>query len=236
VIVLAIDTATPSVTAGVVRLDRAAPPEALAVRTTVDARAHGELLSPHVRDALADAGLGIDRVDAVVCGTGPGPFTGLRVGMVTAASLGHALGRPAHGVCTLDAIAHDAITHGGPLAVVTDARRREVYWAVYDAAGHRVTGPDVLTPAAVAERLPEFGVTAVAGEAAIKYADVLGLPVIAPEYPSPTGLVAVVAAAVLAGATPDEFRPLYLRRPDAVEPGARKQVTAGANPGQAVRT
>ena len=252
---LAIDTATPSVTAGVVRLDRAAPPEALAVRTTVDARAHGELLSPHVRDALADAGLGIDRVDAVVCGTGPGPFTGLRVGMVTAASLGHALGRPVHGVCTLDAIAHDAITHaigrntiahdtiahdtvthGGPLAVVTDARRREVYWAVYDAAGHRVAGPDVLTPAAVAERLPEFGVTAVAGEGAIKYADVLGLPVITPEYPSPTGLVAVVAAAVLAGATPDEFRPLYLRRPDAVEPGARKQVTAGANPGQAVRT
>jgi tRNA threonylcarbamoyl adenosine modification protein YeaZ len=228
VIVLAIDTATPSVTAGVVRLDRAAPPEPLAVRTTVDARAHGELLSPHVRDALADAGLGIDRVDAVVCGTGPGPFTGLRVGMVTAASLGHALGRPVHGVCTLDAIAHDAHgTSAGPLAVVTDARRREIYWAVYDPAGQRLTDPDVLTPAAVAERLPEFGVTATAGEGATRYADVLGLPVIAPEYPSPVGLVAVVAPKLLAGAPPDEFRPLYLRRPDAVEPGARKRVTAG---------
>ncbi len=81
----------------------------------------------------------MDRVDAIVCGTGPGPFTGLRVGMVTAAALGHALNRPVHGVCTLDAIAHDARPR--PLLVVTDARRREVYWAAYDADGHRVRGP-----------------------------------------------------------------------------------------------
>ncbi|HKN96007.1 MAG TPA: tRNA (adenosine(37)-N6)-threonylcarbamoyltransferase complex dimerization subunit type 1 TsaB, partial [Pseudonocardiaceae bacterium] len=66
---------------------------------------------------------------------------------------------------------------------------------------------------------------AAAGEGATRYADVLGLPVTAPEYPSPAGLVAVVADRVLAGAAPGEFRPLYLRRPDAMEPGPRKRVT-----------
>lgn len=217
---LALDTATPAVTAGVVRLDDSTPPDQLAVRTTIDARAHGELLMPHVRDALADAGLSLDRVDAIVCGVGPGPFTGLRVGMVTAAALGHALSRPVHGVCTLDAIAHD--THSAePFLVVTDARRREVYWAAYDADGHRRCGPEVTAPAAVSH-----DVARAAGEGARKYGDVLGVEVVEPAYPSPLGLVAVVAGQVLRHATPDEFRPLYLRRPDAVEPGARKKVSA----------
>jgi tRNA threonylcarbamoyl adenosine modification protein YeaZ len=220
VIVLAIDTATPAVTAGVVRL-AGGTVEPLAARVTVDPRAHGELLTPHVRAALADAGLGTGDVDALVCGVGPGPFTGLRVGMVTAAALGHGLGRPVYGVCTLDAIAHDADT-GAPLLVATDARRREVYWAAYDADGHRVAGPEVTRPAT----LTGYAALAAAGEGATRYADVLGLPLTAPEYPSPAGLVAVVADRVLVGAAPGEFRPLYLRRPDAVEPGQPKKVTA----------
>jgi tRNA threonylcarbamoyl adenosine modification protein YeaZ len=219
VIVLALDTATPAVTAGVVRLtdaDRA--PEQLAARVTVDARAHGELLTPHVRDALAEAGVGMDGVDAIVCGTGPGPFTGLRVGMVTAAAFGHALGRPVHGVCTLDAIAYDAHV-AEPLLVATDARRREVYWATYDEHGHRLTGPEVTSPSAVTT-----AARAAAGEGAVKYADVLGPRVVAPRYPSPVGLVAVVADQVLTRAAPADFRPLYLRRPDAETPGPGKKV------------
>ena len=140
-------------------------------------------------------------------------------GIITAAALGDALQVPVHGVCTLDAIAHEA-GPGGPLLVVTDARRREVYWAGYD--GRRLAGPEVVAPAVLAERAGQF--ERAAGEAAARYADLLGLPVVAPEYPSPTGLVAVAAADVLARATPAEFRPLYLRRPDAVEPGARKKV------------
>ena len=100
-------------------------------------------------------------------GTGPGPFTGLRVGMVTAAALGDALEIPVHGVCSLDAIAAEAVPDtgalGGPLLVATDARRREVYWAAYDEAGARTTGPHVETPAALAARLPELGVTVAAG-------------------------------------------------------------------------
>jgi tRNA threonylcarbamoyl adenosine modification protein YeaZ len=133
------------------------------------------------------------------------------------------LNRPVYGVCTLDAIAHDARTTT-PLLVVTDARRKEVYWAAYDAGGRRLLGPEVTVPAAVTEIAVTHDIAGAAGEGARKYADVLGVQVVEPAYPAPAGLVAVAAAQVLARATPDEFRPLYLRRPDAVEPGARKKV------------
>ena len=100
-------------------------------------------------------------VDAVVVGTGPGPFTGLRVGMVTAAALGDALGVPVHGVCSLDAIAAEVVRRrGGPAgrcSSSTDARRREVYWAAYDAAASGSTGPHVEAPAALADRIPRAG-------------------------------------------------------------------------------
>lgn len=212
-LVLATDTATPAVTAGVLRLGADGPPELLGSRVTVDARAHVELLMPSVRAALAEAGVGFGDLDALVCGAGPGPFTGLRVGMVTAAALGDALGIGVHPVCSLDGIAHEA---GGPVLVVTDARRREVYWARYDAAGTRVDGPQVARPADV----PTAGVTRAAGAAAA----LLDVVAVAPEHPGPVGLVAVAAGALRSGAPPAALTPLYLRRPDAVEPGARKRV------------
>ncbi|OLR91140.1 tRNA (adenosine(37)-N6)-threonylcarbamoyltransferase complex dimerization subunit type 1 TsaB [Actinokineospora bangkokensis] len=218
-LVLAVDTSTPAVTAGVVELPPDGPPVLLAERVTVDARAHGELLTPHVRDALAEAGKALADLDALVCGVGPGPFTGLRAGMVTAAALGHAVDRPVHPVCSLDAIA--ALVPGEPLLVVTDARRRELYWAAYAADGTRSAGPDVLAPALLAERLPELGVARVAGARLGGF----DLPVTGPEHPTPVGLVAAAAAALRSGAEPGELTPLYLRRPDAVEPGARKRVT-----------
>jgi tRNA threonylcarbamoyl adenosine modification protein YeaZ len=216
VLVLALDTATPAVSAGVVELTADAVRQR-SVRVAQDARKHAELLMPEVLAACDAAGVALRDVDAVVTGTGPGPFTGLRVGMVTAAALGDALGIPVHGVCSLDAIAHGF----GELVVVTDARRREVYWAAYDAAGRRVEGPNVDAPAVLVARLPELGVTAAAGGSA----EVTGLPVVGPTAPSPGGLVAVAAEALRAGVTPGPLEPLYLRRPDAVEPGARKRVT-----------
>jgi tRNA threonylcarbamoyladenosine biosynthesis protein TsaB len=217
VIVLALDTATPAVTAGVVSLGASATaaPEVLAERVTVDARAHGELLAPHIQDALRAAEVRIAEVAAVVCGSGPGPFTGLRVGMVTAAAFAHALDLPVYPVCSLDAIAA-GVPAGVPTLVVTDARRREVYWARYDATGRRTHGPEVSAPA----RVDAAG----AGRAAGTKADGFGLPVAGPQFPTPRGLVAVAAAALRAGDTPDPLTPLYLRRPDAVEPGAPKQV------------
>ncbi len=143
-IVLTIDTATPAVTAGVVRLGT---PEidVLGERVTLDARAHAESLTPNVLGALADAGLGMGDLDAVVVGCGPGPFTGLRVGMATAAAFAHALGVPVRGVCSLDAI---GVFTSGETLVVTDARRREVYWARYR-DGVRVAGPAVNAPSDV---------------------------------------------------------------------------------------
>jgi tRNA threonylcarbamoyl adenosine modification protein YeaZ len=196
-LVLAIDTATPAVTAGVV-----AGGEVLAERVTFDARAHAEQLTPNVLAALADAGLRMSDLAAVVVGCGPGPFTGLRVGMATAAAYGHALGVPVRGVCSLDAIG--ALTTGETL-VVTDARRREVYWARYR-DGVRIDGPSVNAPADV----DPAGARAVAGSP--EHAGLFGLPLCDPQYPSPVGLVAAVADW---SAKPAALVPLYLRRPDA---------------------
>jgi len=224
VLVLAIDTATPAVTAGVVQLESDGIPRTLAQRVTVNAKAHGELLVPHVMDALHEVGRTLANLNAIVCGSGPGPFTGLRVGMVTAAAFGHALGLPVYPVVSLDAIAADARAEAG-LLVATDARRREVYWATYDAAGHRTGGPGVRRPAELVSTVSDMDVTTAAGEGAESYADVVGLPVSSVRYPSPSGLVAVAAGALLAGAEPGPLTPLYLRRPDAVEPVGRKRVS-----------
>ena len=127
---------------------------------TVDAKAHGELLTPHILAALEEADRTFADVDAIVCGIGPGPFTGLRAGMATAAALGQAPGKPVYPVCTLDAIAADS---EGPLLVASDARRKEIYWAAYNADGKRVAGPSVDKPADVVARIPSLAVERVAG-------------------------------------------------------------------------
>ncbi|HKS49421.1 MAG TPA: tRNA (adenosine(37)-N6)-threonylcarbamoyltransferase complex dimerization subunit type 1 TsaB [Amycolatopsis sp.] len=216
-LVLAIDTSTPAVTAGVATLARDGV-TVLAQRVTLNPRAHGELITPHVLDALREAGATLRELDAIVCGVGPGPFTGLRAGMATAAALSHGLSINAYPVCGLDAIAADADADE-PFLVVTDARRREVYWAAYDGKKNRTDGPHVQPPA-------DFGVPVAAGDGARLYADKLGVRVVEPYYPATAGLVAVAKAELLAKTDPDPLVPLYLRRPDAVEPGARKRVTA----------
>ncbi|WP_156687328.1 tRNA (adenosine(37)-N6)-threonylcarbamoyltransferase complex dimerization subunit type 1 TsaB [Mycobacterium sp. Marseille-P9652] len=223
-IVLALDTATPAVTAGIVRLHDLA---VLAERITVDPRAHAERLTPNVLAALADAGLSMSDLDAVVVGCGPGPFTGLRAGMATAAAYGHALGIPVRGVCSLDAI---GVRTGGDTLVVTDARRREVYWARYN-DGVRMAGPGVNAPADV----DPGPARAVAGSP--EHAALFDLPRVEPVYPTPAGLVRAVTmragtaregGAPSGSAVPDwSERPLplvalYLRRPDAKPLEARR--------------
>ena len=206
---LAFDTATPAVT--VALRDGARP---CGERTVVDARRHGEILGPGIAAVLADAGVSASALTAIAVGVGPGPFTGLRVGLVTARAMGDALAIPVRGVCTLDIIAAE-IASGEPFLVATDARRREVYWAMYDEAGARVDGPRVDRPADVEWRGPAYG----AGAA--MYSDIF-TGAREPRFPSAAVLASIVASDTVAILPPD---PLYLRRPDAVEPAARKAVT-----------
>ena len=208
---LGLDTSSPAVSAALVEVTAAgcAPVRESVV---VDGRRHGELLAVGVAAVLAGA-----RPDAVVVGTGPGPFTGLRVGLVTAAAMSDALGVPAYGVCSLDGFVADGV-------VVTDARRREVYWARY-AAGVRVEGPAVVAPAVLAAALPPGSVLVGAGSV-LHAAAFEGLRVGGPLHVSVLRLVEVAAGQLLAGAPADPLTPRYLRRPDAVEPGATKRVTA----------
>lgn len=194
--VLTIDTSTPAVVAGVLRAH-----EVLAERIVSDAHAHAELLTPNVVAAVAESGLTMAGLGAVVVGCGPGPFTGLRVGMATAAAYGHALDIPVYGVCSLDAI---GVLTTGEVLVVTDARRREVYWARYR-DGVRIAGPAVAAPADVAVDGAEW----VAGSPA--HAALFGLPLIGPAHPTPDGLLAAADLST----EPAALVPLYLRRPDA---------------------
>ena len=213
-LVLAFDTATPAVTVAVGGAERV-----IAQETTIDARRQGELLAVSIQKVLADAGVAASDLDAIVAGAGPGPYTGLRVGLVTARVLGSALGVRVHGVCTLDVIAADAVpaAAGREFLVATDARRREVYWARYSPTGQRLSGPGVAAPATLPAGLPA------AGEGAVIYQGLLGDP-IAPRYPSAATAVVFCAERLARGDQLPPAEPLYLRRPDARVPGAPKSV------------
>ena len=219
---LAIDTATSAIGAALHDGD-----QVRAEITEHDARRHGELLAPAVAAALEQAGASTADLDAIVCGVGPGPFTGLRVGVVTALVLALSRGLPAPtGICSLDALAHEVRgRHTGPLLVATDARRKEVYWATYDVrpeGARRLDGPAV----ARAGDLPEEVRTLpTVGRGPSLYPDALTAPL--PDGPLDVSAAALaeLAIALRSGDHPDPAsadlllapEPLYLRRPDAVE-------------------
>ncbi|MCQ4082635.1 tRNA (adenosine(37)-N6)-threonylcarbamoyltransferase complex dimerization subunit type 1 TsaB [Streptomyces sp. RB6PN25] len=216
-LLLAFDTATPAVTAAVHD-----GTTVLAESTSIDARRHGELLMPAVDHVLREAGVRLDAVTGIVVGVGPGPYTGLRVGLVTAAAFGDALGIPVHGVCTLDGLAYAAGVAGlgGPFVVATDARRKEVYWARYDGPRTRATGPAVDRPGDIAAEVAGLPVV---GAGAALYPEVFAD--VRPPADQSAGALAALAAAKLADG--EEFLPplpLYLRRPDAQVPAAYKAV------------
>jgi len=244
VLVLALDTSTPTVTAGVVSLrqphemlapdqppgERSRPIVVLAEHTVTDPYAHAERLMPLARAALADCEHPLPDLDAIVVGLGPGPFTGLRVGIATAAALGDALDIPVHGVPSHDALARCVGPLADVLLVVTDARRREVYLSAYGRDGRRLFGPLVARPAAVPELLAGHGVARaqLAGPGAPLLDGIIDPAITRPGAvagdPLSGGLVERAAVALLTGAVPGPLTPLYLRRPDATEPGARRSV------------
>jgi tRNA threonylcarbamoyl adenosine modification protein YeaZ len=210
VLVLALDTATPTLVVGVARWADGQEIEVLAERAVPSGNRHAELLTPAVREVLADAGLAMAGLDAIVTGLGPGPYTGLRVGVVSAAALGDARGLPVVGVCTHDAIGSGART------VVTDARRKEVYWAAYSTDGSRIEGPDVVRPEDLHRSGPFMGDPA--------FAERLGAAVVPAEVTT-AGLVRAAAAQLADPSSAAPLIPLYLRRPDATPPAASKAVS-----------
>lgn len=217
-LLLAIDTSTSAI--AVALHDGVS---AVAERSTLDARRHTEQVAPGIVAALADAGRSATEVTAVAVGTGPGPFTGLRVGMVTATTFAFARGIPVYGVCSLDVLAHQAAAQGdvdGEFVVATDARRKEVYWARYAVEPGRaraLTEPVVDYPAVLAASL---GGAPVVGRGAVLYPDLLA-PAAGPLDVSAVSLAEVALAAIAAGESlPVE--PRYLRRPDAQPAAARK--------------
>ncbi|MEV8374567.1 tRNA (adenosine(37)-N6)-threonylcarbamoyltransferase complex dimerization subunit type 1 TsaB [Kribbella sp. NPDC056861] len=217
---LAFDTSSAAVT---VALADPVTGATIASSSTVDALRHGELLAPAIAEAMATAGCSPRDLTRIAVGVGPGPFTGLRVGLVTARTMADVLGIEVAGVCSLDILARQS-SLGLPVAVATDARRKEIYWSLYDGPAadgsrRRLEGPAVDRPADVAHVLAGLPVI---GRGAVLYGEALGLEtsdVI--EYPSAEVLALGVATGTLQLVAPD---PLYLRRPDVTMSGGPKSV------------
>jgi len=212
-VLLAFDTATPLVT---VALHDGS--DVVAERVSERPMKHCEQLGPLIAAVLDDAGIVRQDLTAIGVGAGPGPFTGLRVGLVTARTLGFVLEIPVYAVCSLDVLAVEAVSTGAvstDFLVATDARRKEVYLAAYDASGARLDGPQVIRPAEAASELP------VVGEGAVLYPAFFPRAV-GPVRPSAGWLARVIADERAELLDPE---PLYLRRPDAVAPGPPKAVS-----------
>lgn len=184
---------------------------------------HSTALLAEVERAATAAG-GWDAVERIVVGLGPGSFVGIRIGIATARGLAASTGLPVSGVCTLDALGRALGGPAGPernrLAVL-DARRGEVFAALYSTAGERLWEPLVAAPAELAERAAEQPSPPLAGgSGAIRFRDELasrGVDVL--EDGDPVHRIAARHVCALAEAAPDRgderLEPIYLRAPDA---------------------
>ncbi|HET7414962.1 MAG TPA: tRNA (adenosine(37)-N6)-threonylcarbamoyltransferase complex dimerization subunit type 1 TsaB [Arthrobacter sp.] len=253
---LVTDVVVPSPAAQPAGSQAMAVPRVLAEFVTEDTRSHAEVLAPGIRGMLDDAGMEPTALDAIVAGVGPGPFTGLRSGIVTARTLSFVWNVPLHGMMSLDAVARRVVVdesaapplmtgHGlaggglsgrslpdGGLAdsdflVATDARRKEVYWARYRMADQM---PELVDGPHVgpAAELPHLPVY---GAGAGLYADVVdavdGYAMTQPEA-APLGELALIR--LVAGTELQDTTPLYLRESDAKVPGPRKRASGVVRP------
>lgn len=192
----------------------------LARGASADPRQHTELLSPLIARALAQAHISPAQLSFIAVGTGPAPFTGLRVGLATARTMAHALGIPIMGVCSLDALAWQVLADqpaGSEVLVVTDARRKEVYYGHYQRTQNEVMALAEPAVAKPADAAAEFAEAIAAGLA------VVGSGVRLYPQDFPQGTDAVVTAADIASlaqirqnipGADTSTEPRYLRRPD----------------------
>lgn len=162
-------------------------------------RRHAEAIGTLLTAALAGAGIEPRAVTGVVAGMGPGPFTGLRVGIAAARAFAFGVGVPVHPVVSHDAIAYG---HDERVLVVTDARRREVAWSLYDAGIVRLEGPQLIEREAFGSIVDRYS----------------GVTVLDPPTVSAASLGLVAEALLAAGRPLGPAEPLYLRAPDVTLP------------------
>ncbi|PHX60983.1 MAG: tRNA (adenosine(37)-N6)-threonylcarbamoyltransferase complex dimerization subunit type 1 TsaB [Actinobacteria bacterium] len=216
-IILALDTASAATSVALVDGD-----VILNSAQHVDARRHAEVLAPMIAEVVAG-----QAVDAVVCGVGPGPYTGLRVGVASAQSLGLAWGVPVVGICSLDAIAYEVREAGfvGEFIAALDARRKEVYWARYDE--RRLAGPFVNRIDDLDPELLTMHWVGVGDEPRYPEASALARiasPLLSAGAPVAERITDLASHGTDDGATANQLGqqqllppfPLYVRRPDAV--------------------
>jgi tRNA threonylcarbamoyladenosine biosynthesis protein TsaB len=179
------------------------------------ARGHAEALAPMVETAMRESGIGFAALDRLAVTTGPGTFTGQRVGLAFMRGLRVALKKPLTGVTTLAAMA--AATQSAKAAAIHDAKRDEAYLLLWE-NGQTVLAPAVMAFAEAAEKIRSFGPCALAGTGAQAAHQVLGAAFTLTAIRQPDALwVARLAASTAASDTPPA--PLYLRAPDAKLPG-----------------
>lgn len=213
--VLAIDTAQEHCAVAVRVAGRTA-----AARKRTEDKGHAEALLPLIADVLAEAGQTYANVQLLAATTGPGVFTGVRVGLAAVRGLRLALGIPAVGVGTLPAVAATARAAGatGPIAVVNDARRGEVYIQMFDALGAPLSEPALRSAGDLpAHLVPPLTVV---GTAAALVTPSPGIDRARVERPD-VGVVAAMAEALYAAADSYPPRPLYVRAPHITEPRRR---------------
>lgn len=222
-IILSIDT---SQSASVALVDTESG-TVLASEQADDQRRHVEFIGPALAAVLANP----SQPDLVVTGIGPGPFTGLRVGIAAGIAVGQARGIPVKGLLSQAALAEELRQIGtqepGPVLIAADARRKEVYVGVYDSSeATLIAGPFVAKPAEVADILAAQGHSAVTtrlGRGFVLYPEVIGEPSVATIIDPRAEYLAFAAARELAaGRELAEPVPEYLREPDAKAPPARE--------------
>jgi tRNA threonylcarbamoyladenosine biosynthesis protein TsaB len=218
--VLAVDTSSPRGSLAV-----AGPEGVLAEARLVTADGHSRWLLPAVAALLQGLGLEAGGLDLFAVTTGPGSFTGLRVGLGSVQGLALASGRPCVGVPTLDVLAASAAGSSGTIVALIDAFRGEVYSGVYDAAGSLRGGRTVGPLAAVLGGLPAG--SGFVGDAAAEHREAILQAVPGAVFPGwarflapPLAAVAVRVASGGGTVSPSELRPLYLRAADIRPPRA----------------
>jgi tRNA threonylcarbamoyladenosine biosynthesis protein TsaB len=205
-LVLAIDTTLEACSAAVIR-----DGGVLASRSEPMQRGHQERLAPLVQETMAAAGVAFTDLDRIGVTTGPGSFTGLRVGLAFARGLALALAVPCVGVGTLEALAA-SVAADGAVAAAVDARRGQIYLQLFR-SGHPAGAPEALDAEAAVNRLSGLGATTLVGSAADQLSAALeGAKAVDLRAPDPLAVARLSALAPVPSGPPS---PLYLRAPDA---------------------